>query len=305
MKKIHFNRIATSIITLLLLIGCETNSHKIYYPNSSKLMAEYGMKEGKREGIQKTYFEDGNLHEEYEMQGDSATGYYKSYYSSGKLEFECSKVNGKINGRSKSYFENGKMRAEVNSILGERNGGFKIYDKKGYLINEGFFKDDKQDSLITNYYPDGKVKIKQMWKNDIQEGPFQSFFTNGKLYVNSVFHNDICVYSQQFNENGSLVSEDRLFDIVPASDTIYLGEVYSGEIKIYGPTSEDVCIKAGLMKKDPDLKALKVLTVKEMSAYFSFLPKEPGVFYLEVQESSKTNRWKTVSEMKKLVVSKK
>jgi antitoxin component YwqK of YwqJK toxin-antitoxin module len=279
-KKSQFLGIYAIIITILIM-GCTNSTHKVYYPNSDKLLAEYGMENGKRNGIQKSYYESGALNEEYEMVDDSVTGMYKQYYENGNLKITCNKLNGKFNGHSKFYYQTG----EATHVHGMKDGPFIFYDEIGNLKNKGHFKNDKEDSLIYTYYPSGKIHVKRFWKEGVSEGPYQFYFENGKMEVEGVCHNDSIVYYKRYNEAGDLEEKFRDLKVLPERDTISLGSTFSGKIVIYGPNPDEVSLRVGLVnkKEDNNVKELKEISHTGSDATFSVLPNKVGEWILNIK----------------------
>jgi antitoxin component YwqK of YwqJK toxin-antitoxin module len=307
MKKKSHDLSFISVIIILLIMGCTNSTHKVYYPTSGKLLAEYGMENGKRNGIQKSYYESGTLKEEYEMVDDSLTGMYKKYYESGNLKVECNELNGKLQGKSLAYYQNGKLQAEVTFINGSRNGPFKTYDENGALLNDGRFKNDKQDSLIYTYYPNGNVKKKFFSKEGVAEGPYQIYLKNGKMEVGGIYHNDTTVYYNRYNEAGDLVEKYRDLKVIPERDTISLGSTYSGKIVIYGPNPDEVLLKIGLINRNEHkgVKGLKEIPQTGSDATFSVLPNKVGEWSLDIKMFSKGNPEVQMEEMIHFFVRKK
>ena len=56
------------------------------------------------------------------MANGKKEGIYKSYYVNGQLKKEVNYIDGKMNGICKLYLLNGQLLQEVNYIDGKRNG---------------------------------------------------------------------------------------------------------------------------------------------------------------------------------------
>jgi len=102
---------------------------KTYYDNEqTKLKEEYFVNAGKIEGIYRSYYYNfselpknnttnkGQLLEEINYTNGHRNGIYKSFYENGSLKEEATYINGKINGIHKLYYENGRLWEKVNYI---------------------------------------------------------------------------------------------------------------------------------------------------------------------------------------------
>ena len=69
-------------------------------------LREANYKNGKREGLSKSYFENGQLKEETTDENDKREGISKSYYENGQLKSEINYINGKPEGLIKYFHEN-------------------------------------------------------------------------------------------------------------------------------------------------------------------------------------------------------
>lgn len=84
--------------------------HKTYYDNG-ELMAEINYKYGQRQGIAKWYYEDGNILFEAEYVDGKPEGAIKSYNRDGRLAFDGKYIDG-IRGFFKEYDAKGDLSAE-------------------------------------------------------------------------------------------------------------------------------------------------------------------------------------------------
>ena len=69
-------------------------------------------------GVVRTYYDNAKtrLKEEYFINAGKKEGIYKSYYSNGQLWYEVNYIDNKREGICKSYYENGQISSEVNFI---------------------------------------------------------------------------------------------------------------------------------------------------------------------------------------------
>lgn len=106
--------------------------YKEHYANGT-LKAETPLRFGRRHGIQKQYYEDGNLSiiKEYK---DGKAQISKQYYPSGELMVETFyDKDGYAHGLSRGYYKDGKLKSDESTETRWR----KEYDEQGNLIYEG------------------------------------------------------------------------------------------------------------------------------------------------------------------------
>ncbi len=111
---------------------------KYYHNDSDKLMMTENYQEGKLQGEQLTYFDNGQLTE-------------KNQYKEGKRE-----------GKRTIYSEEGVKIKEFTYENDQLHGLTQYYDTKGELIIEGNYKRDRKDG-IWKYYENGKLSEEKLF----------------------------------------------------------------------------------------------------------------------------------------------
>ena len=111
--------------------------------------------ETKKEDSQKHVEKDGVLYEA--NSNEPFTGIDKTYYENGQLKFEAKFQNGKPNGVGKEYFENGVLRFEGNFIDGKAQGEHKVYYENGKLMVVSNLINDKKEGLSKYYLESGEL----------------------------------------------------------------------------------------------------------------------------------------------------
>ena len=85
-------------------------------------------------------------------------GIQKSYYVNGNVESEISYVENVLVGTSYWYYENGNLKEEKNYTNGKLNGWVKKYFENGLLNEEYYVKNGVIDGLYKTYYDNGGLK---------------------------------------------------------------------------------------------------------------------------------------------------
>ncbi|WP_338941153.1 toxin-antitoxin system YwqK family antitoxin [Fusobacterium nucleatum] len=132
----------------LIYVGEETTPYTGVietYNEQGILLEKTEFKNGLRDGSSKKYFiNGGKVSLEAIFSNGIQVGVQKRYYESGELLSELSYKNGKMDGIGKSYYQNGQVEMEEPYKNGERDGVIKVYDENGKLVRQATFKNGKQ-----------------------------------------------------------------------------------------------------------------------------------------------------------------
>lgn len=152
---------------------------KCFYANK-QLAEEATLVNGKKEGVNKAYYNDGKLKKECTFKDNKLNGSFKEYYSNGKVTYSAIYVNGAREGLVQAYSETGQLEDEYNYKNGLLNGISKDY-LDGKLLQKSTYIQDRLDGEFFYYHPNGKVKIKTLYKQDKKEGPEKIYAPAGTL----------------------------------------------------------------------------------------------------------------------------
>lgn len=98
--------------------------------------------------------------------------------------------NGLKQGKWKYFFEDGRVKLEGIYRDDKRNGYFKEYDDKGMLVDIAKYVNDERQmeapelaklDVVTDYFPDGKVKTVASYKDNVPEGIRRDYDTTGQV----------------------------------------------------------------------------------------------------------------------------
>jgi len=143
-------------------------------PESLQKIQEGNYFKGKKEGIWKTYYVNGNLKSEISYKDGEKYGFAKIYYENGKLAEEGMWLKDKWVGKYKSYYSNGKLSYLWNyNDYGKRSGYQLYFYENGNIKIDGEWFDGKENGQINEYYQSGVLK-------------YQKVFLNGKCECQSV-----------------------------------------------------------------------------------------------------------------------
>ena len=139
-------------------------------------------KEGKKDGLRKVFYENGQLKEEFNYKEGKKDGLRKAYYENGKLRLKTNYKNDKLDGLFELFYENGQLRVEFNYKEGKKDGLRNEYHENGQLKEEFNYKEGKKDGLRKAYYENGKLRLKTNYKNDKLDGILMQYTSLGILF---------------------------------------------------------------------------------------------------------------------------
>ncbi len=133
-----------------------------------------GMKEtegelvnGKRDGVWKTYYRNGNVDEETTYQDGKLNGPVKSYYKNGNLFAEYTLRDDAFDGFYKSYQKNGNVYSMGWYQVDQFQGDWFIYSADGKLSHRGYYLNDKPYGYQVYYHPDGKLHYEEKYEDGL------------------------------------------------------------------------------------------------------------------------------------------
>ena len=99
---------------------------------------------GVRNGIYRSWHENGQLEEQFSYVDNKRHGDYKLYYENGQLERHYQFVDGWRHGDCKDWFENGQLWREFHYNKGVPQGVYKVYYQDGCLKECDFYVDGER-----------------------------------------------------------------------------------------------------------------------------------------------------------------
>ncbi len=167
-------------------------------------------KNGKLNGENKLYFDNGKPYILTNSKNDTYDGEYKYYIKQGGLKQKKQFKEGKLNGKYLAFFDVGESVKEyeadyVDDII---DGDFKEYYANGNIYSIMNFKNNLRNGTETQYYWNKQKSLEASYKDDKLNGPYLTFHPNGNKKeigqsVNGFFHGPW----QLFYANGTLNAE--------------------------------------------------------------------------------------------------
>lgn len=125
--------------------GVANGTLKVFSPNTGKLIGEYHSKNGKADGEQTSWAENGTKTYFADTKDGKYVGVMQEWSPNGQLIGEVPYSDGVIDGQVKSWdAETGKQTAIATFVAGVKLGRSTTWDEHGNLISDGNYQADGQ-----------------------------------------------------------------------------------------------------------------------------------------------------------------
>jgi hypothetical protein len=177
----------------------------------------------KKNGIDKIYYDNGNIKRECLYKDGKLNGEFKQYYENEQLQLYCSYIDNKKNGEFKEYYENKKLKLVGMYINGKINGEYKEYHENEQLKCSYTYIDDKINGEYKEYYENKKLKLVGMYINGKINGEYKEYYENEQLKCSYTYIDD--------NRNGEYKKyyKNGKLNIICS----YINDKVNGEYKEY------------------------------------------------------------------------
>ncbi len=145
--------------------------------NIKQLKSETDYIDGKKDGLHKVWFENGNLRAQGNYKEGKRVGLHKTWSKNGHLFFEGNYNEGKEVGVRKFWHENGQLYGEENYNDGMKVGLWKEWYENGQIKKEENYNDGMEVGLWKEWYENGQIKKEKNY-NDYTE---KEWYENGKV----------------------------------------------------------------------------------------------------------------------------
>lgn len=151
---------------------------KTYFDNDTLSSIEV-FSNGKLDGLNKNFDDNGFLTEEYTYKNDILQE-YKAYNNSGKIIFQ-NKKDGKKNYDLLLYHSNGNKRKEGKIVNGKLDDEWRFYDLDGFMTDKTVYIDGKKQGKSVSYYENGKIKNESNFVDNETDGYYKEYYKNGNI----------------------------------------------------------------------------------------------------------------------------
>ena len=120
---------------------------------------------GKKDGLWREYYENGQLWYEYNYKDGKRDGLYRQWYENGQLWYEINYKDDKQDGLLRQWYENGQLETENYYKDGKSDGLGRGWYTNGQLFGEYYYKDGKRDGLTRRWYQNGQLSREYYYKD--------------------------------------------------------------------------------------------------------------------------------------------
>ena len=159
------------------------------YTDVALLLTNRVGKDGKKEGVHLSYYENGQLKWEGNYKDDKQDGEWLHYYESGQLFAKENYKDGKREGEQLVYHSDGYLEISMNYKDGKREGEFLMYHENGQLEIKSNYKDDNAEGEFLKYHRNGQLQFKRNYKDGKHDGEWLSYSENGQLIETFIYKN--------------------------------------------------------------------------------------------------------------------
>lgn len=147
----------------------ENKTCRIYWEDdSTQVMAEGRIKEGKPDGMWRYYYESGNTRGTLMFEDGDPVGKAILYYDEedGGTKAQAEYEDGEIEGDYLEYYSNGKPKTRISYSEGKPDGDAVFYYDSGNIKIEGSYSEGQKEGKWKHYTETGDLLDKEKWKND-------------------------------------------------------------------------------------------------------------------------------------------
>ncbi|QCX38975.1 hypothetical protein FF125_11210 [Aureibaculum algae] len=186
-----------------------------------------GLRNYRRHGPYKDFFDDGTLKKEGTYIEDEISGIWTTYDKKGRELYKCDYSNDTlVTCINKRYKE--KLTYESIAINGSLEGPFTSYYENGNIKEKGTYKKDEYHGIVSKYNEEGKIETEVEYA-DGKMLLANIFFTNGQIHRKVSFKNEMPYNVLEcYNKKGKRITSGSLKN---GSGTLILYDLKTGAYK--------------------------------------------------------------------------
>ena len=161
--------------------------------------------EGKKVGIGKIWWENGNLRQESNYENDKINGLVTMYYENGPKSSEFFFQDGTYHGLYKQWYESGKIWRKNNYNMGKKDGLFLKWYENGQKQLECSYILDKFDGMYYEWYENGQKKKEGNTIDGEENGFWKEWYENGQIQYEGIYKDGEIIFEnlKRWNEDGT------------------------------------------------------------------------------------------------------
>jgi antitoxin component YwqK of YwqJK toxin-antitoxin module len=193
-------------------------THITFRSDDGVLTFELSLKNNKKDGVCREYYEDGSLKKEETYKLGILHGKLKRYFENGNLKYDEEYFEGKLNGKCLSYYEDGSVESDLTYRNDIEDGLCEYYSEEGkkFVVNYSAGIPDKLRGKYSNTSPRDVLGVEKIIREYrfVSDSEVSYIAKNqyGKTYKRDAGEykiNDGYIVITMKNENLSMELKDR------------------------------------------------------------------------------------------------
>ena len=167
------------------------NGNEKVWDDNGTLIRESNYKDGLFDGVQTRYWNNGQMAKLETYENGLENGVSKQWISNGTLVTESNYKNGELDGIYREWSEEGILTDEAEYKEGDRDGITKTFrPSDGSLIQEAFYKNGDRDGVTKIFRRDGSLQEESEYKEGRRDGVTKIYDTDGNVIQKDIYYND-------------------------------------------------------------------------------------------------------------------
>jgi len=138
-------------------------------------------------------------------------GMQSEWYDNGQLRVERNYVNGKCEGALTAWYDNGQLWLEENLTNNKLEGMQRVWSYNGQnLLEETYFVNGRYEGIQRRWHENGRLASETYYFNGKRESIHRDWHENGQLEFEMYYVNDKMVSQKEWDKKGLLVYEWHL-----------------------------------------------------------------------------------------------
>jgi antitoxin component YwqK of YwqJK toxin-antitoxin module/Tfp pilus assembly protein PilF len=176
-----------------------------FYYTSGVLKSKERYVNGKLNGPQESYYENGNTASQANYANDLHDGITTTYFYAGAKKSITAYKADKKDGEDRRFYSNGTLKSINNYVAGAITGTSTEYFKNGRVANTEEFSNGKAEGMYKSYHENGSPSVVGQNVKDNGHGEWKYYYDSGKLKEKRTYVNDVDEGAhEEYNEAGQV-----------------------------------------------------------------------------------------------------
>ena len=119
-----------------------------------------------KDGVERIWHRNGNLHWEREFARGKPTGTWKSWYEDGTPRAECHYRGPTVETTMSFWFEDGQLSAQGPAADGARRGLWRFWWRNGRLAEQGAYREGMKEGIWQAWSEDGSERWERVYERN-------------------------------------------------------------------------------------------------------------------------------------------